>query len=261
MNRELLQQALDKFEKLWEIGIDVEYKVELLPEIRALREELAKPEQALDKKADNARELGLDYEPNHGFDRTASHMVGEYVDTAEQEPVAWTETYDQVCSLLRLAHDTLACASLPLRKETVNEFNPDWDMVAPLVERVNELEAELHEYKKQQNVNTSKERVQKSDKSIHEMQRLGQVLEQEPVAWLVSDAQGRYATIRDPAPYGEEVYEPLYAAPPRKEWISLDETELIGMTCECVDDGTFDMKCAIDFANAIEAKLKEKNHD
>ena len=29
--------------------------------------------------------------------------------------------------------------------------------------------------------------------------------EQEPVAWLVSDAQGRYATIRDPAPYGEKV--------------------------------------------------------
>ena len=46
-------------------------------------------QQALDKKADNARELGLDYEPDHGFDRTASHMAGEYVDTAEQEPVAW----------------------------------------------------------------------------------------------------------------------------------------------------------------------------
>ena len=32
-----------------------------------------------------------------------------------------------------------------------------------------------------------------------------------PVAWLVSDAQGRYATIRDPSLYAEEVYEPLYA--------------------------------------------------
>jgi hypothetical protein len=32
-----------------------------------------------------ARELGLDYEPgqDHGFDRTASHMAGEYVDTAQ----------------------------------------------------------------------------------------------------------------------------------------------------------------------------------
>jgi len=38
-----------------------------------IEQELAKPEQ------------------DHGFDRTASHMAGEYVDTAklEQEPVAW----------------------------------------------------------------------------------------------------------------------------------------------------------------------------
>jgi hypothetical protein len=45
MSREIMQQALDKFEHLWEIGIDAEYKVDLMPEIRALREELAKPEQ------------------------------------------------------------------------------------------------------------------------------------------------------------------------------------------------------------------------
>ncbi len=42
--RELLRQCLDKFEHLWDIGIDAEYKVELLPEIRALREELTKHE-------------------------------------------------------------------------------------------------------------------------------------------------------------------------------------------------------------------------
>lgn len=28
-------------------------------------------------------------EQDHGFDRTASHMAGEYVDTAQPEPVAW----------------------------------------------------------------------------------------------------------------------------------------------------------------------------
>jgi hypothetical protein len=47
-------------------------------------EALAQPEHPLDKKADNARELGLDYEPDHGFDRTASHMAGEYVSTNQQ---------------------------------------------------------------------------------------------------------------------------------------------------------------------------------
>jgi len=45
MSRETMQQALDRFEHLWEIGIDAEYKVDLMPEIRALRAELAKPEQ------------------------------------------------------------------------------------------------------------------------------------------------------------------------------------------------------------------------
>lgn len=45
MSREIMQQALNKFEHLWEIGIDAEYKVDLMPEIKALREELAKPEQ------------------------------------------------------------------------------------------------------------------------------------------------------------------------------------------------------------------------
>jgi hypothetical protein len=58
---------------------------------------LAKPEQA--KYSDIVSDGGLDPrnkfdaqpEQDHGFDRTASHMVGEYVDTAQsdnQEPVA-----------------------------------------------------------------------------------------------------------------------------------------------------------------------------
>ena len=42
-------------------------------------------------------------------------------------------------------------------------------------------------------------------------------------------------------------------------WDGLMDEEIKGMTCECVDDGTFNMSCAIDFARAIESKLKEKN--
>jgi hypothetical protein len=45
----------------------------------------------------------------------------------------------------------------------------------------------------------------------------------------------------------------------QKEWIGLDEVEIIGLTCECIDEGKFNMDCAIDFARAIEAKLKELN--
>ena len=43
-DREAMKMALAKLEHLWEIGIDAEYKVELLPEIRVLRQALAQPE-------------------------------------------------------------------------------------------------------------------------------------------------------------------------------------------------------------------------
>jgi galactose-1-phosphate uridylyltransferase len=38
MSNEAMKMALAKFEHLWEIGIDAEYKVELLPEIQTLRQ-------------------------------------------------------------------------------------------------------------------------------------------------------------------------------------------------------------------------------
>jgi len=41
---EALKLALEKLEHLWEIGIDAEYKVELLPEINAIKEALAQDE-------------------------------------------------------------------------------------------------------------------------------------------------------------------------------------------------------------------------
>ena len=47
--------------------------------------------------------------------------------------------------------------------------------------------------------------------------------------------------------------------PPQRTWVGLDEVEIIGCTCECIDEGEFNMDCAIDFAKAIEVKLKEKN--
>jgi hypothetical protein len=63
-------------------NMQVKGSAEALAAARELRD--LKPEHPLDKKADNARELGLDYEPDHGFDRTASHMAGEYVSTNQQ---------------------------------------------------------------------------------------------------------------------------------------------------------------------------------
>jgi hypothetical protein len=46
---------------------------------------------------------------------------------------------------------------------------------------------------------------------------------------------------------------------PKREWVGLTDEEIVGATCECVDDGTFNMNCAQDFAKTIEVILKEKN--
>ena len=43
--RKAANMALAKLEHLWEIGIDAEFKVELTPEIAALSQALAQPEQ------------------------------------------------------------------------------------------------------------------------------------------------------------------------------------------------------------------------
>jgi hypothetical protein len=45
MSIEAMKQALAKFEHLWEIGIDAEYKVELLPEIQTLRQAIEQAEK------------------------------------------------------------------------------------------------------------------------------------------------------------------------------------------------------------------------
>jgi len=45
----------------------------------------------------------------------------------------------------------------------------------------------------------------------------------------------------------------------KREWAGLTDEEIVGMTCECVDNGTFDMNCARDFVRAIEENLKAKN--
>jgi hypothetical protein len=75
--------------------------------------------------------------------------------------------------------------------------------------------------------------------------------EQEPV-----DAE---AALRFALAQRDWAFKQLQAQPDRREWRGLTQKEITGMTCECVDDGTFNMQCAFDFARAIEAALKERN--
>jgi hypothetical protein len=112
-----------------------------------MKAELAKPEHPLDKKADNARELGLDYEP---------------------------------------------------------------DMST-----------------KQQNVNTSEKRVQKSDKFIHER---------------------KYPD--------HETYCGRCGACTYKPWVGLTDEEIHDFDKKLRDNGDY---CSLHFARGVSAELKEKN--
>ena len=56
----------------------------------------------------------------------------------------------------------------------------------------------------------------------------------------------------------EDVFGPLYLAPPKREWVSLTDEEIADIANSC----RWSNICNIyptDFAHAIEAKLREKN--
>ena len=76
--------------------------------------------------------------------------------------------------------------------------------------------------------------------------------EQEPIAWK----DKAYGNLHHQN-FGNSI--PLYTAPLKREWVGLTEDEIIGHTCECVDDGTFNMDCAINFANSMQEALKRYN--
>jgi hypothetical protein len=71
--RKAAEMALAKFEHLWEIGIDAEYKVELLPEIKALRqaiEQAEKQEPVAYKYTDKTNPLVFYFTERKGKDVT-----------------------------------------------------------------------------------------------------------------------------------------------------------------------------------------------
>ena len=133
----------------------------------------------LDKKADNARELGLGYEP-------------------EQEPVAWLYNgHLHECDPSDWAEEevTPLYKIPPINKMPTKLFGPNLEQIlnaAGFYKRGVST--------KQQNVNTSEERVHKSDKYVHE-----------PVAWMMPD----YGDVLSASEAdGTGIYNiPLYTAP------------------------------------------------
>jgi hypothetical protein len=82
--------ALAKFEHLWDIGIDAAYKVELLPEIRVLRQALAQPEIPM------SPEHLPQYIATNNIKPTTEGGGGAGGAQPEQEPVAWIGNADFV---------------------------------------------------------------------------------------------------------------------------------------------------------------------
>jgi len=102
--------------------------------------------------------------------------------------------------------------------------------------------------------------------SAVELRRLHEALEteQEPVAWVTDGGKGELWWYQSSkfdeegnliGPNPDDI--PLYAAPPKKQWVGLTDQEINSVRYQ--RDWTAPWTDTT-FARAIEAKLKEKNH-
>jgi len=87
--------------------------------------------------------------------------------------------------------------------------------------------------------------------------------EPEPVAWYLPSDEGFDSLFRDHRTVVTctgnkwEGWQPLYTAPPQREWQGLTDEEYEAMAEQYVTNCYFD---TLKYARAIEAKLKEKNN-
>jgi hypothetical protein len=96
--------------------------------------------------------------------------------------------------------------------------------------------------------------------AIYEMQRLGQEIEQEPVAYMYESVCGNDFITRCAAPSYAKNIRPLYTHPPQRTWVGLTDEEIKSCWHEaCQTDLELTSQLVVYFAKAIEAKLKEKN--
>ena len=82
--------------------------------------------------------------------------------------------------------------------------------------------------------------------------------EQEPVAWLKTWSDGSVSVLKTKShAFADHELEPLYAAPQKAaEWVGLTDEELKPL---CDENHIMFGAYTVDFIQAIEAKLKEKN--
>jgi len=163
-----------------------------------------------------------------------------------------------------------------LRSRLANEFNPDWNQVEALQESLREHMAEIQRLRTalaqpEPVIQARKE----GDLIVVDLPQVprgsGGIIkdeqpEPEPVGWigyfegnLVSFLQTQEQVnqfLENTEPVGQVF--PVYAAPPKKEWQGLTEEEILEEYRQSYgDDGNL---TDVYFAQAIEAKLKEKNN-
>ena len=88
-----------------------------------------------------------------------------------------------------------------------------------------------------------------------EMTTFGMYPEPEPVAWFCKLPDNKIS-IKIVGKPTEGNWEPLYTAPPKKEWVGLTDEEKIKLRYLVDWTVPLDIK---KFADSVEAKLKEKN--
>ena len=86
--------------------------------------------------------------------------------------------------------------------------------------------------------------------AMYEVQRLGQEIEQEPVAYMYESVCGNDFATRCAAPSYAKNIRPLYTHPQQRTWVGLTDEDDIDW-----EEGD-NLR---DLVKAIEAKLKEKN--
>ena len=85
--------------------------------------------------------------------------------------------------------------------------------------------------------------------------------QQEPVAWLSTDCIGE-SYLCFTKPKDNDPVQPLYTAPPKREWVGLTDEELAeidGVVMKYIGTGEYVIDGEYEFARAIETKLREKN--
>lgn len=85
---------------------------------------------------------------------------------------------------------------------------------------------------------------------------------QGPVAWLKTWSDGSVDVLKIKSHlFTDHELEPLYAAPPKKQWVSLTDEEIqdLSYLSQKIDASNAAWFDRLGFARAIEAKLKEKN--